>query len=126
MVQPLILLVEGDPDIRHLVQEVLGEQYRVEAVGAAADAVAILSQSPPDAVVIECMLPGGGTETLLRQAEAAGLPVLLTSGHPGMIATYTDRGHAFLAKPYRMAQLLNAVATLTRTRGLGSESAARG
>ncbi|MFM8715077.1 MAG: response regulator transcription factor, partial [Actinomycetota bacterium] len=55
---PRVLVAEDDPAVRSAVVRVLElEGYRVTAVNDGAAALAAITSSPPDAVVMDVMMP---------------------------------------------------------------------
>jgi diguanylate cyclase (GGDEF)-like protein len=80
-----ILLVEDDPTWRHLVAGGLGELgFAVRTVAGAARAVEVAAADPPDAIVLDTILPDGdGFEACARLRRDAGerrTPILLLGG----------------------------------------------
>jgi two-component system, chemotaxis family, chemotaxis protein CheY len=111
-----ILLVDDDPDIRSLTRTFLQhEGYSVFSSGDAERAVQIFRSVPQiDLLVTDLYMPGRsgmelGLELKLMRNE---LPVLMISG--GMLevdqeAKLREEGWSFLAKPFRLPDLLATV-----------------
>lgn len=78
-----ILVVEDNPDMGALLVRSLGSAYRVEHVTRVADALALLREDPPAAVLSDVMLPDGtGYDVLAAirsKRELDRLPVVLVS-----------------------------------------------
>src|SRR5689334_23345804 len=79
-----VLVIEDDPDTRANLQDVLElDDYRVEAVGTAAEALCRRDWSRFAAVVLDRRLPDGSAEELLpelrRLAPQAG--VIIATGY---------------------------------------------
>jgi PAS domain S-box-containing protein len=117
-----ILLVEDEPKLRILAQEILREQGHEVLV--AADGVAaleLLGTDPPafDLLLSDVIMPGlSGPELYARLRERCpGLPVLFMSGYPtdimGTGATLVPLDLPLLHKPFRPADLLAALAPFT-------------
>src|SRR5271170_207324 len=112
----MILLVDDDPDIRSLTRTFLQhEGYSVFSSGDAERAVQIFRSVPQiDLLVTDLYMPGRsgmelGLELKLMRSE---LPVLMISG--GMLevdqeAKLREEGWSFLAKPFRLTELLATV-----------------
>jgi CheY-like chemotaxis protein len=112
-----ILLVEDDLDIRDVVQEVLEEQGH-DVVPArtgrqALEFLALDSQSPPDVVILDLMMPimtgWQVLETIRRSPQLADIPVVVVT------AATQDRplgAQAFLRKPFDISDLLETIRRL--------------
>jgi two-component system, OmpR family, response regulator CpxR len=112
-----ILLVEDDLDIRDVVQEVLEEQGH-DVVPArtgrqALEFLALDSQSPPDIVILDLMMPimtgWQVLETIRRSPQLADIPVVVVT------AATQDRplgAQAFLRKPFDIRDLLETIRKL--------------
>ena len=78
-----VLVVEDNPDMGALLVRSLGAAYRVEHVTCVADALALLDEDPPTAVLSDVMLPDGtGYDVLAAirsRRELDRLPVVLVS-----------------------------------------------
>ena len=66
---PRVLVAEDDPAVRSAVLRVLElEGYRVSTVNDGAAALAAITSSPPDAVVMDVMMPFADGLTVCREA----------------------------------------------------------
>lgn len=118
-----ILIVEDDPDISELLSEALQDEgYLVSKAYSGTEAVMILSQSKPDLVLLDLMLPGLNGEQLLPQIKE--IPVIVVSAK----ADVTDKvelllgGAAdYITKPFHLQELLARVAVQLRRRSENSE-----
>ncbi|HAX75281.1 MAG TPA: hypothetical protein DCY88_05460, partial [Cyanobacteria bacterium UBA11372] len=95
---PLVLVCDDDADIRFVVKTILEHQgYRAIAVGSGQEAIQQAIANPPDAIILNLMMPGmDGWETLgqLKQhKETQNIPAIVLSGllpdsrevpHPGV------------------------------------------
>jgi len=123
---PRILLVDDEPNIRRMVGALLqGEGYEIDEAANGTHALRVARETPPDAVLLDLMMPGGpdGLQTLeqLRQA-FPDVPVVMMSGK----ASLSDAVRAtklgafqFLEKPLTPEGLLAVVRSaleLSRTR----------
>src|SRR5271168_1627502 len=112
----MILLVDDDPDIRSLTRTFLEhEGYSVFSSGDAERAVQIFRSVPQiDLLVTDLYMPGrSGIELGLElKAVRSELPVLLISGgtvEGEQTAKMQKEGWSFLAKPFRLPELLSTV-----------------
>jgi DNA-binding response OmpR family regulator len=112
----VILLVDDDPDIRVLTRTFLEhEGYSVFSSGDAERAMQIFRSVPQiDLLVTDLYMPGRSGMELARELKSlrSELPVLLISG--GMLeeeqeAGLREEGWSFLAKPFRLPELLATV-----------------
>lgn len=120
-----ILLVEDDPAGRAGLSRLLHALgYRVIATGSAAEALDALREgAQPAAMVADIILPGGlDGARLVEEARRLrpGLPAVLTSGYaprlPGIEPNLRE-GVPLLAKPFRKAELAQALAGVLRAAG---------
>jgi DNA-binding NtrC family response regulator len=112
----MILLVDDDPDVRLLTRTFLEhEGYSVFSSGDAERAAQIFRSVPQiDLLVTDLYMPGrSGMELGLElKALRKELPVLLISGgilEDEQAAKMKVEGWSFLAKPFRLPELLGAV-----------------
>jgi CheY-like chemotaxis protein len=113
-----ILVVDDEPTIRELTAEALRESgYRVDAAVNGADALRIMQERVPHAIVLDLMMPQldaqGFVELMRLNPRFASIPVLV------MTATYAayeaaDRlgARACLAKPFALEELIALVGQL--------------
>jgi DNA-binding response OmpR family regulator len=74
-------------------------------------ALVLLNASQPALLIANVLLPGGGDGLRLREAaRTLGVPTLLISGHPEVIAK--AQGLPFLSKPFRLTELLQVIRNL--------------
>ena len=110
-----ILIVEDEILIRKLIAEALRDSgYVVVEAGTADEAVAfIASQQRVDAVFTDVKLPGSMNGIQLAERIRKNHPqikVLVTSGH--VDHRVLKRVDKFLAKPYRLEELVRKIAQL--------------
>ncbi len=116
MSQATILVVDDEPDIRQLVQEILeDEHYQVLVAENADQARKLKRQSTPDLILLDIWMPDTDGITLLKEwlseNETIG-PVVMMSGH-GTVETAVEAtrlgAYDFLEKPLSLAKLLLTV-----------------
>lgn len=111
-----ILVVDDEPDIRSLVQDILADEgYQVESAPGAAAARAALRAKRPDLVLLDVWMPDTDGISLLREWSQGGqppMPVVMMSGH-GTIETAVEAtrlgAYDFIEKPISLAKLLLTV-----------------
>jgi DNA-binding response OmpR family regulator len=111
---PVIVLVEDKPEISRVVSEILDDAgFRSEVASNYADGVELLRASQPALLIADVLLPGDGDgHELAEVARRHGVPTLLVSGHPDVIAAAETGGHPFLAKPFQLSELQRVIRTL--------------
>ncbi len=111
-----VLVVDDEPEIRQLVQEIL-EDENYHAVGAASAEAArgALQRHRPDLVLLDIWMPDCDGITLLQEWMQSGTavpPVVMISGH-GTIETAVEAirigASDFIEKPLSTARLLDVV-----------------
>lgn len=111
-----ILVVDDEPDIRSLVQDILQDEgYQVSVAENAAAAREVRRQVRPDAILLDIWMPDTDGISLLREwSERGGLncPVIMISGH-GNVETAVEAtrlgAYDFVEKPLSLAKLLLTV-----------------
>lgn len=111
-----ILVVDDEPEIRRLVQEILEDEHYKVAVADGADAARTLYQKQrPDLVLLDIWMPGTDGISLLKEWSSGGrpeVPVIMMSGH-GTVETAVEAtrlgAYDFIEKPLSMGKLLVTV-----------------
>ncbi|APZ44372.1 sigma-54-dependent transcriptional regulator [Acidihalobacter ferrooxydans] len=122
-----VLVVDDEPEIRRLLQEILqDEDYVVEIAANAAQARVAVKREQPDVVLLDIWMPDEDGVTLLKHWNAQGplgFTVIMMSGH-GTVETAVEatRHGAFdyIEKPLSLSRLL-----LTVRRGIETAKALR-
>ena len=116
-----VLVVEDEPDMRRLVEHILGAAgAMVTGVGDAPSALAAFADQTPDVIVSDIGLPGMDGYALLgrlRELAPAGVPAVALTAYAGP----EERGRAFaagydahLAKPVEPQALVDSVRGVLR------------
>jgi len=116
MTSDYILVVDDEPDIRRLLQEILQDEgYEVAAAENAATARAAYKKRRPDLVLLDIWMPDTDGISLLKEWAKAGddlPPVVMISGH-GTVETAVEAirlgAYDFIEKPLSTAKLLVTV-----------------
>jgi DNA-binding NtrC family response regulator len=116
MPQPHILVVDDEPDIRELVQEILQDEgYDVSVAENGETARAAFARESPELVLLDIWMPDVDGITLLQEWSASGsleCPVVVMSGH-GTVETAIQATRLgafdFVQKPISLARLLAIV-----------------
>jgi two-component system cell cycle sensor histidine kinase/response regulator CckA len=117
-----VLLVEDEAPVRRLAERALQRRgFAVRAACSAEAALALLEDGTrPDLVVSDVMMPGMDGPALLSALRRRwpDLPVILVSGYAaqGARRALAEEEAIFLAKPYSLAALTEAVTQGLRRR----------
>ena len=120
-----LLIVEDEAAVREAIARALEtEGYELALAEDGAQALAMLAQSPPDAVVLDVMLPGiDGLEVARRlrgQRNAVPILMLTARGAVGDRVSGLDAGaDDYLVKPFALEELLARLRALLRRAGGG-------
>jgi CheY-like chemotaxis protein len=112
-----ILVVDDDEFIREALCEALEvEGYRVTVAGNGAEALAKLGADLPNVILLDLMMPVMNgwqfRERQLADPRLSPIPVIVLSAHGhGAQAAAVLSSAAFLAKPFSLDHLLEAVET---------------
>ena len=113
---PQILVVDDEPDIRHLVQEILQDEgYNVAVAENGETAREAYIQHQPHLILLDIWMPDVDGITLLKEWTENGnlkVPVIMMSGH-GTVETAVEATRLgafdFIEKPLSLAKLLLTV-----------------
>ncbi|CAN5631408.1 N/A [soil metagenome] len=117
--KPTILVVDDESSYRSLLGILLEmEGFDVVSAGNGREAIRSLGEAVPDMVLTDYYMPFlGGDELIVAirdQEEWAHLPVILMSSEPASRLPGQDRADLFLRKPFRLDELLRAIAILAK------------
>jgi two-component system nitrogen regulation response regulator NtrX len=128
---PSVLIVDDEPNIRRMVGALLGsEGYEVRDAAEGAVGLQRVSESCPDVVLLDLMIPGelDGLATLARLRELVpDVPVIMMSGKAGLsdAVKATKLGaFNFLEKPLSPEGVLLALASALELRRVRREARA--
>ncbi len=111
-----ILIVDDEPNMRFLVRVTLEQAgYVVLEAHHGAAALALASESPPDLVITDLMMPVMGGRALIDRlrsnAATASIPIIVLSANGSLQAGDAD---VALGKPFEIDELLANVHTLAQ------------
>ena len=118
--QPVVLVVDDDDRSRKLLEIVLAiEGYRVLGAASGQDALALIEQQAPDAVVLDFLMPGMDGPELCARIRSLPLqrrlPLVVLSGmdDPDARRVAGEAGaDDFIVKPFDRADLRKRLAGL--------------
>ncbi|MCX4240231.1 response regulator transcription factor [Paraliomyxa miuraensis] len=117
---PLVLVVEDDENLRiTLADNLEDEGYRVRAVDGGRAALEAVEHERPDVVVLDIMLPDVDGYAVCRSLRQRGLTakvLMLTARtlEDDVVQGFDAGADDYLAKPYRLRELLARVRALLR------------
>lgn len=125
-----VLVVDDEPDIRHLIKDILHDEgYSVRTADSLAAARVVLAIERPELLLLDVWLPDGdGLQFVRELTNSNGLPcpTVMISGH-GTIETAVEAvqlgAYDFLEKPLSLAKLLLTVRRALETAHLKQENA---
>ncbi len=115
-----VLVVEDDPSLRlALCDNLEDEGYAVTATSSVATARAALASQRFEVVVLDLMLPDGDGYSLCRELRREGhstrvLMLTARTLEDDLVKGFEAGADDYLAKPYRLRELLARVAALSR------------
>lgn len=116
-----ILLIDDDPDVRHLLSHLLQKEgYEVDTASRKEEALEKLAGELPALILLDVLLSGADGRDLCRELKGSektkDVPVIMLSGHPGAAYQVEACGaDDFLAKPFNTVALLEKLARQANT-----------
>lgn len=112
-----ILIIDDDLHIGNVLEETLtGEGYSVSRAYSGTEAVLVLSQTKPDLVLLDLMLPGLCGEEVLPNIK--GIPVIVMSAKVDIdnkVDLLLGGAVDYVTKPFHTKELLARIAVQLRT-----------
>lgn len=129
MNKPHILVVDDEPDIRNLINDILNDEgYEVSTAESASAAQKARHECRHDLILLDIWMPDIDGVTLLKDWSNSGdlsCPVIMMSGH-GTVETAVEAtrlgAYDFLEKPLSIAKLLLTVERALETEKLKQEN----
>jgi two-component system KDP operon response regulator KdpE len=117
-----ILVVDDEPQfLRALATNLRGAGYEVETATSAAGALAAAGLRPPDAVILDLLLPDGSGKDVLRELRGwSDAPVVLVSAvgdEDEKIAALDAGADDYVTKPFAVGELLARLRAALRRAG---------
>jgi|SRR5271170_6417724 DNA-binding NtrC family response regulator len=118
-----ILVVDDDDDVRDVIVSILREyHYRVSSVSGGASMRDFLETNDTvDCVILDAVMPGELSISLLAHLKERNNSVVIISGNPDSIKYAEDNGLQLLQKPFRAQELHSSVHTAIASGSTGSD-----
>jgi len=125
-----VLVVDDEPQfVRALATNLRGAGYQVETASTAADARTAAGLRPPDAVILDLLLPdGSGRELCADLRTWTDVPIILVSAvgdEDEKIAALDAGADDYVTKPFALEELLARVRALIRRSTDGTDERLR-
>lgn len=121
--EPYVLLLEDDLELRSLVTRGLREEgFEVATAGGAAELFEILRVRRPDAMIIDIGLPDADGRDVVQALRARGesAPVIFLTARdalPDRLSGFAAGGDDYLTKPFAFAELVARLHALMKRTG---------
>ncbi|PYM89798.1 MAG: DNA-binding response regulator [Candidatus Rokuibacteriota bacterium] len=128
MPDPVVVLIEDEPQIRRFLRATLtGQGYRLFEAATGADGIVEVGSRQPDVVIVDLGLPDmDGLDVIRRIREWSAVPVIVLSarGQERDKVTALDAGaDDYVSKPFSASELLARIrVALRHTAGASHES----
>ena len=103
---PDVLVVDDDPDIRAMLGYTLGDEFNVRFASGGAEALELIATQPPDAMVLDLMMPDVDGYDVLEARRERGLApdmqvIMLTckTDERDLVRSWALGADAYLSKP---------------------------
>ena len=111
MPDPVVVLIEDEPQIRRFLRATLtGQGYRLFEAGTAADGLVEVASRQPDVVIIDLGLPDlDGLEVIRRLREWSKVPVIVLSARGqerDKVGALDAGADDYVSKPFSASELL--------------------
>jgi two-component system, OmpR family, response regulator len=130
MVKTRVLIVDDEPNIRDLLATSLRfAGYEIQTAANGAQAVAAVTESEPDIILLDVMLPDMNGFSVTKKLRASGIqsPILFLTARDDVedkITGLTVGGDDYLTKPFSLDEVVARIqAILRRTKTVETESA---
>jgi two-component system OmpR family response regulator len=130
MAKTQVLIVDDEPNIRDLLATSLRfAGYEIQTAANGAQAVAAVTESEPDIILLDVMLPDMNGFSVTKKLRSAGIqaPILFLTARDDVedkITGLTVGGDDYLTKPFSLDEVVARIqAILRRTKTADAESA---
>jgi len=105
-----ILLVEDDPDLRPVMEQILlGEGYKVDVTETVTDGCELLGCGAYDLVIADALLPDGSGFTVADNARERAVRAIIVTGYCFALAGEAFDRYEILQKPVPWGELIEKI-----------------
>ena len=119
--KPLLLIVDDDPDIRAILQNILAENHNLLHANDGIEGLGVARKSLPDLIISDVMMPGmDGFEfcaSIRSDPFLRRIPILLLTGEHDLgskLKGLHQRADDYVTKPFAFAEMLARIRALLR------------
>ena len=125
---PAVVIVEDEPQIRRFLRAALGGQgYRVHEASTGADGLVEVASRQPDVVIVDLGLPDmDGLDVIRKVREWSAVPVIVLSARgqeADKVAALDAGADDYLSKPFGVGELMARMRVALRHRARVSDGA---
>jgi DNA-binding response OmpR family regulator len=123
VIDPSVILLEDDAELRSLVTRGLEEEgFQVTTAATAADLLRQIGDADPDALIVDIGLPDADGRDVVQalRTQGIGAPVIFLTARdalPDRLAGFAAGGDDYLTKPFAFAELVARLRALIRRGG---------
>ena len=119
MTSASVLVVDDQPEVREVLRRILERsgRYAIAEASGALEAVSLLQEHPPDAVILDISMPQVSGLSVISEihTHAPDAKIIVLSGHFGMKQEILSMGaHAFLDKTASPKKVLATLADVLK------------
>ncbi|HEU5316146.1 MAG TPA: response regulator [Chloroflexota bacterium] len=112
---PVVLVIDDDPDIRALIEDLLSpDEYRVVSAEHGAAALRLIAREQPDVILLDVNMPimdGPAFIRAYRETAPPHAPIIcMTAGHNAAQRSREIGADTHLGKPFEVPDLYDAIA----------------
>jgi two-component system, OmpR family, response regulator len=123
VIEPRVILLEDDDELRSIVGRGLREEgFEVATMGSAAEFVRRVGVGDADALIVDIGLPDADGRDVVQalRARGVGVPVIFLTARdalPDRLAGFASGGDDYLTKPFHFAELVARLQALVKRGG---------
>ena len=123
MMDPYVVVLEDDPELRSLLTRGLREEgFNVSTAGSALELFDVVKGRDPDALIVDIGLPDADGRDVVQALRARGetAPVIFLTARdslPDRLAGFAAGGDDYLTKPFAFAELVARLHALIKRGG---------